>query len=243
MSNEILLVISLLLSFGGLLLFFRLFGKAGVFAWTAIATIAANIEVLILVRAFGMEQTLGNTLFASSFLATDILSENYGKKTADKAVYIGIATSVVFILLTRLWLQYTPDENDWVFPSIRTVFSNTPRIMAVSLVGYAVSELFDVWSYHMWWNFTTKKYGDSKRFLWLRNNVSTLFSQLINIVLFNFGAFWGMYTLSTLISITASCYVIYIFTSLLDTPFLYFARWMYGKNMPHDRSGAAVTDM
>jgi queuosine precursor transporter len=231
MSNEVLLILSLILSFGGLFVFFFLWGKAGIFSWTVIATITANIEVLILVRAFGMEQTLGNTLFASSFLATDFLSENYGKKDADRAVYIGIGTSVIFIILTRMWLLYTPSGNDWVSPAIRTVFSNTPRIMGVSLAGYAVSELFDVWSYHKWWNYTTKKTGDSSRFLWLRNNISTMSAQLINIVLFNFGAFWGMYPLPTLISITVSCYIIYIFTSLLDTPFLYAARWMYGKKV------------
>ena len=123
----------------------------------------------------------------------------------------------------------TPSVNDWASPYIRKIFSNTPRIMLVSLFGYAISELFDVWAYHKWWDFTAKKCGNSKRFLWVRNNGSTLFSQLINIVLFNFGAFWGMYDLHTLVIITASSYVIYIFTSLLDTPFVYLARWIYGK--------------
>lgn len=68
----------------------------------------ANIEVLILVHAFGMEQTLGNILFASTFLVTDILSELAGKKEADKAVNIGILTSVSFMILAQLWLLYQP---------------------------------------------------------------------------------------------------------------------------------------
>lgn len=229
MPNELLLVLSLLFAFGGLLASFRLFGKPGLYSWTVFATIAANIEVLILVRAFGLEQTLGNTLFASSFLATDILSECYGKKSANKAVYIGLATSAAFIILTVMWMQYTPSQNDWAFTSIKTIFSNTPRVMTASLAGYAVSELFDVWAYHKWWDFTAAKSGSRDRFLWLRNNVSTLFSQLINIVIFNFGAFAGTYNMPTLLNITASCYVIYIFTSLLDTPFIYIARKMHQK--------------
>ena len=76
-QNEIMILLSVLFFFGGLVACFRLFGKVGVYAWTVFETIAANIEVLILVNAFGMEMTLGNVLFASSFLATDILSEVY----------------------------------------------------------------------------------------------------------------------------------------------------------------------
>ena len=75
MTNELLLILSLLLIYSALLLFYYLFGKDGLYAWTVIATIAANIEVLILVDAFGMEMTLGNILFASTFLVTDIISE------------------------------------------------------------------------------------------------------------------------------------------------------------------------
>ena len=73
--NEILLVASLFVIYGCVLLAYRLFGKSGLYCFTAIATITANIEVLIMVKAFGMEQTLGNILFASTFLVTDIISE------------------------------------------------------------------------------------------------------------------------------------------------------------------------
>lgn len=82
--NEILLVLSLLVIYGSVLLVYRLFGKSGLYCFTAIATITANIEVLILVDAFGMEQTLGNILFASTFLVTDIISEVDGKRQHRK---------------------------------------------------------------------------------------------------------------------------------------------------------------
>ena len=88
MPNELLLIISLVVSYSLLLAFFKFFGKYGLYVWLGISTILANIEVTILVVAFGMEQTLGNTLFASTFLATDILSEVYGKKDSHKGAYI-----------------------------------------------------------------------------------------------------------------------------------------------------------
>ena len=159
MPNEILLLLSLVICFGATLVFYRLFGAVGLYCWTVMGTVAANIEVLILVNAYGMEQTLGNVMFASLFLVTDILSENVGKKEANRAVNLGIATSVAFILVSQLWLQYTPSPNDWAMPSIQAIFSNTPRLMLVSLVVYGITQKFDVWLYHKWWTFTTKKYG------------------------------------------------------------------------------------
>ena len=80
MSNEVLLVLSIFIIYGSVIAFFKLFGKQGLYCFTVLATIAANIEVLIVIVAFGMEMTLGNVLFASTFLVTDIISELYGKK-------------------------------------------------------------------------------------------------------------------------------------------------------------------
>lgn len=229
MPNELLLILSLILTFSAVIAVFYIFQEPGLYLWTIIATIAANIEALIVVNAFGMEMTLGNILFASTFLVTDILSEVYGKEIAKKAVYLGIATSVIFIPISCSWLLYTPNENDWAMPSIRTIFSSTPRLMLVGIVVYVIVQLFDVWAYHKWWAFTTKKFGDSKKFLWLRNNGSTMVSQLMNTVLFTLGAFLGVYGVKTLISIMVSSYIIFLITSLADTPFVYLARYIYEK--------------
>ena len=231
MPNELLLILSLIVLYGAVLVFYRLFGKTGLYVWTVIATISANIEVLILVDAFGMQQTLGNVLFATTFLVTDILSENHGKKEANVAVNIGIATSIAFIVISQSWMLYTPAASDFASPAIATIFSNTPRLMLASLIVYAICQKFDVWAYHAWWAFTNKKCGDSKKFLWLRNNGSTLISQLLNAILYTFGAFFGVYDIPTLISIVFASYVIFIVTSLADTPIVYLARKMK-ENLP-----------
>lgn len=222
--NELLLILSLIFIFGAALLAYRFFGKAGLYCISAAATILANIEVVILIDAFGMEQTLGNVLFAVTFLITDILSECEGKKAANLAVWTGIFSSVFFLVLSQSWLLYIPSENDVLAPAIHEVFASTPRVLLSSLAVYAVSQFFDVWLYHKWWDFTEKHFGDRRRFLWLRNNGSTLISQIVNTLLFNLLAFWGTYDGRTLLSIFVSSYVIYVFTSLLDTPFVYLAR-------------------
>ncbi len=189
-----------------------------------ICTIAANIEVLILVHAFGLDTTLGNVIFASTFLATDIMSEIFGKKEASRCVKIGILANVTFILISQSWFLYIPADGDTMAEPIRTVFANTPRVMLASLVAYAICEMFDVWAYHAWWKWTEKKFGDKKGFLWLRNNGSTLVSQLINVLAFNLLAFAGVFPWNTIVEILVFGYGIFIVTSLMDTPFVYLAR-------------------
>ena len=230
MSNELVLIVSLVCIYAAVVLFYKFFGKTGLYMWTVVATIAANIEALILVDAFGMEQTLGNILFASTFLVTDILSETEGRKYANTAVKIGICVSIAFILISQSWFLYTPNANDWAMPSIQSVFSNTPRLMLVSIAVYGLVQMFDVCAYHLIWKRTEKVLGDSQKGLWIRNNGSTLLSQLMNTVLFTFGAFVGVHSLSTLIHICMSSYVIFIFTSVLDTPAVYLARKLKNKN-------------
>lgn len=231
MINELLLIASLIFIFSMVLISYKFFGKAGLYCMSAVATVLANIEVLILVNAFGMEQTLGNVLFASTFLITDILSECEGKKAANKAVFIGMSVSFFFLCLSQSWLLYVPSENDFAMSSIKGVFSNTPRMLIASFAVYAISQIFDVWLYHKWWAFTEKKFGSKRKFLWLRNNGSTLISQLLNSALFTVFAFYGTYDIKTLVSVFASSYVIYVCTSLLDTPCVYLARKISDRRM------------
>ncbi len=237
MINELLLAGTVIVLYGAVLFWFYLFGSSGMMAFTVFATIAANIEVLILIDAFGMEMTLGNIMFASTFLVTDILSEVSGKKAAQKVVWAGIAANMLFIVVSQSWLVYAPSPNDWAMPAMREIFSNTPRMMLSSLAVYAIVQMFDVWLYHKWWEFSEKLTGNHRAFLWLRNNGSTLVSQLLNSVLFTVFAFYGTYDARTLVSVALASYVIFIFTSLLDTPVVYLARMIHEK-----KTGSAGTE-
>ena len=230
MPNEILIILSFLLIYGGVVLFYRLFGKNGLLAFNVMATLLANIEVLLVVRAFGIEMTLGNVLFASTFLITDILSENHGKKDANRAVIISTLCSVFFIAISQMWLLYTPSESDWASSSFRTIFSSTPRVVCASLIVYLISQLIDVWLYHKWWDWCRKRFGDENKGLWIRNNGSTMISQMINTLLYTFLAFYGTYDIRTLLSIFISSYLIFFVTSLLDTPFVYWCRKIGAEN-------------
>ncbi|MFV0440774.1 MAG: queuosine precursor transporter [Lachnospirales bacterium] len=229
MGNEILLILSLVFSFLIVIAAYKSFGKMGLVATMVLAIIVSNIEVLILVDAFGIEQTLGNVIFATTFLITDITSEIYGKKEAKKIVYLGIFVVITFVIISQFWLLYTPSSNDWAFTHVESLFRAVPRITLASLIVMFICQNFDVWLYHKIWAYTEKKYNDRKAYLWVRNNGSTLITQLFNAVLFTLGAFAYTegYDSSTLISIMASSYIIFLITSIADTPFIYLARKIY----------------
>ena len=178
--------------------------------------------------------TLGNVLFGSTFLITDILSENHSRKDANRAVIISTACSVLFIAISQIWLLYTPAAGDWASGAFHTIFSNTPRIICASLGVYLIAQLADVWLYPKWWEWCKKRFGDSRRGLWIRNNGSTLISQLLNTLLYTTFAFYGTYPISTLVSIFISSYAIFFVTSLLDTPFVYLCRMIHDKHEDND---------
>lgn len=237
MRNELLLIGSVIIIYGAVIFAYRAFGRTGLYAMTVIATILANIEVLMIIEGFGMEQTLGNVMFASTYLVTDILSENEGKKSASRAVWLGAFASAAMVMFTQYWLLYSLSPSDWAGEHIQAIFSTTPRLMLASFLGYVISQRFDVWLYHCWWKLTTEKTGNSRSFLWLRNNGSTLISQVLNTVIFSTVAFAGWYDAGTLVSVMLSSYVIFIFTSLIDTPALYYARRMKQKGLIGEKDG------
>jgi len=224
MINELMLATSVVIIFGAVLLLYYSFGKAGLLCALGAITILANIEVSFLVRAFSMEQTLGNVLFASTFLITDILSENEGKRAARTTAWLGVAAAALFLVVSRTWFVYVPSENDLVMSAAGVVFGNTLRILAASFVVFALCQLFDVWLYHRLWDAIERRCGDRRRFLWVRNITATITSQLLNTSLFTVLAFWGVYDGATVLSIFLSSFAIYVVLSFLSTPVVYAAR-------------------
>lgn len=218
--NEILFILSVLFFLGSVIVLYRLFGRNGLYVFTAFATILANIQVCKTVDLFGFSTTAGNVLYASTFLVTDILSEKYGKKAAGKAVAYGLSVTVLWIIGTQLTLKFTPNANDYISSSLETVFGLVPRIAAASFIGYIVSQSVDVFLYHYIW----EKTGGNDRLLWVRNNFSTLTSQAVDTVVFTVLAFWGAYPKPVFISILLTTYAFKAAVAIMDTPFIYIAR-------------------
>ena len=218
--NELIFVATVLIYLGSVLILYKLFGKSGLFAFAVFGTLLGNIAVCKCVDLFGVSTTAGNVLYASTFLVTDILSEKYGKKAAGKAVMMSFSVMLLWLVGTQLILQFAPNGNDYINPSLMVVFGLVPRITIASLLGFVCSQNIDVFLYHLIW----KKIGDSEKMLWLRNNGSTLISQAIDTVIFTSLAFWGTYPTNVFFSILLTTYLFKALVAVLDTPFIYIAR-------------------
>ncbi|MCL2793390.1 MAG: queuosine precursor transporter [Spirochaetaceae bacterium] len=221
MSNELLWFIVLLVNFVFILSFYRILGKLGLYLWMPIAVIFANIEVIKTVEIFGVTATLGNIIFATSFLATDILSENYSKKDAYRAVLVGFMVLIVMSVLMTFAIQFAPAESDFAHEHLKAIFSLMPRIALASVIAFLISQTHDVWAYHFW-----KKRFPAVKYIWIRNNASTIVSQLIDSTIFCLVAFVGIFSGRVLVEIIITTYLMKIMVSVCDTPCVYIAeRW------------------
>ncbi|MFP4210062.1 MAG: queuosine precursor transporter [Alkalispirochaeta sp.] len=215
-SNEALWGVLLLVNFAGIIFAHRVFGTTGLYVWIAIAGIVANLQVSKTIELFGLTATLGNIVYAGSFLATDILNELLGPKAARRGVWIGFFAVVTLTVLMQLALLFTPAPSDTMQEHLLVVFGVLPRITAASLIAYIVAQQHDVWAYQFW----------RSRFpgpLWLRNNLSTIVSQLIDSVLFTVVAFVGVFPPIVLVEIVVTTYLFKAVVAIIDTPFLYLS--------------------
>ncbi|MBH0229521.1 queuosine precursor transporter [Halobacillus yeomjeoni] len=221
MSNEWLWILFALINFSLLLTMYRIFGRSGLFVWIGMSTVLANIQVVKTIELFGLNATLGNITYGTAFLATDILNEKYGKKDAKKAVWMGFSTLILLTIIMQLSLQFSPGANDIAQPALETLFGIVPRIAIGSLIAYIVSQYFDVWLYARLKNIFT-----SDKMLWIRNNGSTMISQLLDTAIFCGIAFYGLYPTNVFVEIFITTYIIKFVVAAIDTPFLYAAKRM-----------------
>lgn len=224
--NELLWFAMLIANFLLILFIYRFVGKTGLFLWIPISTIVANIQVVKMIDIFGVEATLGNIVYASAFLVTDILSENYGPGYAKKSVYFGFFSMIAFTFLMNMALLFEPSANDFANESMQTIFALMPRIAIASLFAFAISQFHDVYAYEFW-----KKKLPATKYLWIRNNLSTMVSQALDTSVFTVIAFIGVYPTSVMLEIGITAYLIKWLVAALDTPFLYMAKHFMTKGI------------
>lgn len=224
-NQEALWVATLIADLMGTVLLYRFFGKAGLQVAIAAAIILANLQGPKVTIIFGLPTSLGVIFYSSIFFATDVLSENYGRAEANKAVRMGFAVSVITLIMLSLALLYQPStEPDTADFSLRihnafaTIVDFTPRFVFGSLLAYYVSQSFDVWAFHKIKSIT------GERWLWLRNNLSTIGSQAIDTVIYSLVAWWGIVDLKTAFALGAAKYVFKLVIAAIDTAFIYWAK-------------------
>jgi hypothetical protein len=172
-----------------------------------------------------MQTSLGVIFYSSIFFATDLLSEKYGRAAANRAVLIGFSVSLIIVLMLSIALLFKPSTlpgsaefSGEIHSAFVTILDFTPRFVFGSLFAYLISQSFDVWCFH------AIKVRTGGRFLWLRNNLSTMTSQTIDTLIYSFVVWWGVVDLQTALQLGLVKYGFKIAIAALDTPFIYWAR-------------------
>jgi len=189
--------------------------------------------------AFGIytfELSAGILPYPITFLVTDIISEIYGRKMANRVVLAGLFASL-FMLLIIVVAAYVPATayspvSDEAF---NTVFGFTFVAVAASLIAYLLAQFLDVQIFHFWKRKTKGKH------LWFRNNASTFSSQFVDtftvlILLCSFGAIqWELFGMLLL-----NGYLFKVLIAMLDTPVIYVIVWAMRKHFGLKGHGAEL---
>jgi queuosine precursor transporter len=171
------------------------------------------------VLAFGF----GSFAHAFTFPCTDAVAEVWGAKRARMMVYVGIAVYLLATLLLYIGVKLPPATGWEHNEAYRALFSGAPRIVAGSLVATVCAQLWDVYVFE----WVKKKTGP--RYLWLRNNVSTLGSQLMDTSIFFIIAFYGVIPNDVLPKLILGSYLLKLLVALIDTPIVYLVvYWITG---------------
>lgn len=154
--------------------------------------------------------------FPIVFMMTDVIGEVYGKKMAKNFVFAGVISIVVFLFYSFLSVV-TPWAQDglWAKEGYNLIFGLTARISIASLAAFAIAEYQDVFSFFFFKKITGNKY------FWLRSNLSNLWSQLLDSVIFSTIAFTGIYSPKTILLMTIPWWLYKVFMGILFTPLSY----------------------
>jgi uncharacterized integral membrane protein (TIGR00697 family) len=188
--------------------------------------IIANKFIAVDIWLFGYWKTfvisVGILPYPLTFLITDILSEIYGRKRTNEVVIAGFGVSLFVLFI--LWLGHifpamsnSPVSDD----AYNVVFQNSWRVIMASMAAYLSAQILDVRLFHFW-----KKVTKGKR-LWVRNNFSTMASQLVDTFLVVTIIFIGQESFQTIGGYVLDGWLFKILCALVDTIFIYLIVWAF----------------
>lgn len=159
-----------------------------------------------------------------SFLMTDIVEEVYGKKKAGEFVIAGVISLIVFLGFIILFLALPPAERFTQNEEYKTIFGTSARIVFASIVAFLLSQFHDVWAFNFW------KLQTKGKFLWLRSNLSTAISMIIDSFVFMYLAFYMLtpaFTFGFVLQMTVPYLIFKILWGFVSSPLVYIgAKWL-----------------
>ena len=170
----------------------------------------------------GVRVSVGIFFVPVLFLTTDIIGEVFGRKEASRFVNMATIMLVLLFLMMSLCIAIRPNESWDHQEQYATVFGSSLRMTIASLISFVVAQQLDVFMFSLWGKITKGKH------LWIRNNMSTIVSQLIDTTIFEFVAFWHLtpkFTTGYIFSLILPYWLFKVVFALLDTPLCYLGVW------------------
>ena len=170
----------------------------------------------------GVRVSVGIFFVPVLFLTTDIIGEVFGRKEASRFVNMATIMLVLLFLMMSLCIAIKPNESWDHQEQYATVFGSSLRMTIASLISFVVAQQLDVFMFSLWGKITKGKH------LWIRNNMSTIVSQLIDTTIFEFVAFWHLtpkFTTGYIFSLILPYWLFKVVFALLDTPLCYLGVW------------------
>ncbi|MGV8948868.1 MAG: queuosine precursor transporter [Candidatus Paracaedibacter sp.] len=230
LSSETLSLLIFLACVVFLLFLFRTFGIVGLYLYNAVIVIVANVQVLKTATfCFSPEPVaLGTITFATTYLVSDILTEHYGKAVAHKGVWLSFAAHILMTSLMIATLGYSAPVGDKVHGAMMTLFTPSPRILLAGLLAYVISQFLGIYVF--------ERVGrmSQRRWLWLRTNVATLLSGLVDNAIFSVFA-WVILNpepitfYSLIFTYILGTYLARVLVAFLSTPVMYLSYWCLPK--------------
>ena len=227
LNQETLWLLVVLYDLSLAIFLYRFFGKYGLYCAVILGIVLGNLQggKVSELTLFGMQfnVSMGAILYSGIYFDTDLLNEKFGKDEANRAVILGFVANIAVMLTLVLSTKFLPSDLTGsaaeVHDAISVLAFYSPIFIIGSLTAYLVSQRFDVWFFHYLKNLTNGKK------LWLRNNLSTMASQLIDTLIYQFT--WVLatdLTFSQAFAISMAKYIIKILIALIDTAFIYWVR-------------------
>jgi len=193
---------------------------AGLMALFVTFVLLTNTVGVKLFALLGVTLPVSILWYPLTFLLTDIVSEVYGASRARYLVLTGFGMSVLLLGYSLIGIALPSASFYALDQDYRNVFGPVWRLLFASMAAYLLAQMVDVQLFHFWKRVT------GGRHLWLRNNGSTIVSQLVDSVVVNTvflyanpAVFTG--SIGDLAQLIASVYAFKVVIALLDTPLCY----------------------
>ena len=225
-NQELLWAATVIYDLGLAILLYRFFGKYGLYTAVVLGIVLGNLQggKVSELEIFGYNFTasMGAILYSGIYFATDVLNEKYGREEANRAVMLGFVANIAVMITLLISIQFKPSNIAGsaleVHNAISTLAGYSPIFVIGSLTAYLISQTFDVWFFHKIRSYT----GESK--LWLRNNLSTITSQLLDTMIYQFTWVMAGMDIKTAFLIAVTKYIFKVFIAGVDTIFIYWVR-------------------